>query len=78
MRKNTNNNPKKAFAGHIGYHNVFHPLELLVEPMPILEDAEFCKYAGTKYPCCINKVCFNEPCKVRDFRNKYEKLESVK
>ena len=59
---------KAILTGHVG-----NSLEQIAETIPILpEGIKFCNYAGTKYECCKNKVCFeNSYCGVRDFRNKY-------
>ena len=67
------NHPRRAIAtGHIA-GSLELELEQIAEPISILEEGtKFCEYAGTKYPCCQRKVCFeNSPCKVRDYRNKY-------
>ena len=59
-------NRKAFFTGHIA-----GSLED-IEEIEIPTGALFCKYAGTEYDCCKNKVCFeNSPCKVRDYRDKY-------
>ena len=50
-----------------------HLFDRSLETEILPEGTMFCEYAGTKYPCCKNKVCFeNDYCEVRKFRDKYE------